>query len=173
MINALRSSPDSKKGKEKETMKRNLTLKEYILVASMLFGLFFGAGNLIFPVSMGQQAGSRMWPAFFGFFITGVGLPLLGIASLGISRSSGLFDLGCKVNRPYAYFFTCLLYLTIGPFFAIPRCAATSFTVGLEQVLPAGGNARVYLLIFSLVFSRSRSIFRCSPARSLRPSARS
>ena len=44
-------------------MKRNLTLKENIVVASMLFGLFFGAGNLIFPVSMGQQAGSQMWPA--------------------------------------------------------------------------------------------------------------
>ena len=105
-------------------MKRNLTLKENIVVASMLFGLFFGAGNLIFPVSMGQQAGSQMWPAFLGFFITGVGLPLLGIAALGLSRSTGLFDLSCKVNRPYAYFFTCLLYLTIGPFFAIPRCAA-------------------------------------------------
>ena len=74
-------------------MKRNLTLKENIVVASMLFGLFFGAGNLIFPVSMGQQAGSQMWPAFLGFFITGVGLPLLGIAALGLSRSTGLFDL--------------------------------------------------------------------------------
>ena len=125
-------------------MKRNLTLKENIVVASMLFGLFFGAGNLIFPVSMGQQAGSQMWPAFLGFFITGVGLPLLGIAALGLSRSTGLFDLSCKVNRPYAYFFTCLLYLTIGPFFAIPRCAATSFTVGLEQILPEGGNVRLY-----------------------------
>ena len=59
----------------------------------MLFGLFFGAGNLIFPVSMGQQAGSRMWPAFFGFFITGVGLPLLGIvpddASVTLAAAEG------------------------------------------------------------------------------------
>ena len=39
-------------------------------------------------------------------------------------------------------FFTCALYLTIGPFFAIPRCATTSFTVGLEQVLPQDGNSR-------------------------------
>ena len=148
-------------------MKRNLTLKENIVVASMLFGLFFGAGNLIFPVSMGQQAGSQMWPAFLGFFITGVGLPLLGIAALGLSRSTGLFDLSCKVNRPYAYFFTCLLYLTIGPFFAIPRCAATSFTVGLEQVLPAGGNARVYLLIFSLVFFAIALYFSLFPGKIL------
>ena len=142
-------------------MKRNLTLKENIVVASMLFGLFFGAGNLIFPVSMGQQAGSQMWPAFLGFFITGVGLPLLGIAALGLSRSTGLFDLSCKVNRLYAYFFTCLLYLTIGPF-AIPRCAATSFTVGLEQILPEGGNVRLYLLIFARLL-RHRALFFALP----------
>ena len=37
-------------------MKKNLTFKETIFVASMLFGMFFGAGNLIFPVSMGQMA---------------------------------------------------------------------------------------------------------------------
>ena len=45
----------------------------------MLFGMFFGAGNLIFPVSMGQQAGSHVWITTLGFLITGVGLPLLGV----------------------------------------------------------------------------------------------
>ena len=102
-------------------MKQKLSFKEYVYVASMLFGMFFGAGNLIFPVYMGQVAGRNVWPAIVGFLVTGVGLPLLGVAALGISRSSGLFDLSRKVGRPYAYFFTCALYLTIGPFFAIPR----------------------------------------------------
>ena len=68
---------------------KKLTFREIILVASMLFGMFFGAGNLIFPVYMGQMAGRNMWPALIGFIITGVGLPLLGVAALGISRSSG------------------------------------------------------------------------------------
>ena len=107
-------------------MKHKLSAKEYIYVASMLFGLFFGAGNLIFPVHLGQMAGSNVWLAILGLLITGVGLPLLGVAALGISRSNGLFDLSSKVNRPYAMFFTCALYLTIGPFFAIPRCATTT-----------------------------------------------
>ena len=44
-------------------MDRKLSFKEYILLASMLFGLFFGAGNLIFPASMGQQAGANLWPS--------------------------------------------------------------------------------------------------------------
>ena len=37
-------------------MDRKLTAREYVFLSSMLFGLFFGAGNLIFPVHMGQQA---------------------------------------------------------------------------------------------------------------------
>ena len=148
-------------------MKRKLSAKEYTYVASMLFGLFFGAGNLIFPVHLGQMAGSNVWLAILGLLITGVGLPLLGVAALGISRSTGLFDLSSKVSRPYAMFFTCALYLTIGPFFAIPRCATTSFTVGLEQVLPQDGNTTIYLLLFSVAFFAAALFFALRPGKIL------
>lgn len=132
-------------------MKKNLNIKELILVASMLFGMFFGAGNLIFPVSMGQLAGSSLWTAFAGFLITGVGLPLLGVAALGVSRKEGLFDLSSQVGRGYGVFFTCALYLTIGPFFAIPRCASMSFTVGMEGLLPSQVRP-LALAVFSFIF---------------------
>ncbi len=132
-------------------MKRKLTAKEYIVLASMLFGMFFGAGNLIFPVSMGQQAGANLWPAVVGFCLTGVGIPLLGIAAMGISRSEGLFDMCKRVGKPYGYFFTCLLYLAIGPLFAIPRTATVSFSVGIQPIIHAG-NSALALCIFSAVF---------------------
>jgi LIVCS family branched-chain amino acid:cation transporter len=132
-------------------MQLKLTAKQYIFLASMLFGLFFGAGNLIFPVSMGQQAGSNLWSAAIGFCLTGVGLPLLGIAAMGISRSEGLFDMCSKVSRPYSYFFTCLLYLSIGPLFAIPRTATVSFSVGILPLIPEGSSSLV-LCIFSALF---------------------
>ena len=38
-----------------------LTRSQSIFVGSMLFGMLFGAGNLIFPVHMGQLAGSHFW----------------------------------------------------------------------------------------------------------------
>lgn len=114
---------------------KKLTLKETVFVASMLFGMFFGAGNLIFPVSMGQMAGSHMWQAAAGFLVTGVGLPLLSVAALGVSRETGLRGLCGRVGKKYGVFFTCALYLTIGPFFATPRCASVSFTVGIERML--------------------------------------
>ena len=149
-------------------MKKKLTVQEYVVVASMLFGLFFGAGNLIFPVHMGQMAGSQLVPATLGFLITGVGLPLLSVAALGISKSEGLFDLSRKVSRPYAYFFTCLLYLTIGPFFAIPRCATTAFTVGIEQAVPqAAEQLRLWLLVFSAVFFAAALLFSLFPGKIL------
>ena len=148
-------------------MKHKLSFREYVYVASMLFGMFFGAGNLIFPVYMGQVAGRNVWPAIVGFLVTGVGLPLLGVAALGISRSNGLFDLSHKVGRPYAFFFTCALYLTIGPFFAIPRCATTSFTVGLEQILPHDDKSWLYLLLFSLLFFAVTLVLSLRPGKIL------
>lgn len=147
-------------------MKKKLSFREYVTVASMLFGMFFGAGNLIFPVSMGQQAGSQVWITTLGFLITGVGLPLLGVAALGISQSNGLFDLSSKAGRPYGMFFTCALYLTIGPFFAIPRCATTSYTVGLEQILPEG-HAKLFLLLFSAAFFAVTLFFSLRPGKIL------
>ena len=148
-------------------MKKKLSAKDYVCVASMLFGMFFGAGNLIFPVEVGQQAGSHVWLAAVGLLITGVGLPLLGVAALGISRSSGLYELSGRAGKPYGMFFTCLLYLTIGPFFAIPRCATTSFTVGLEQILPESELSWLWLLLFSAAFFAVVLFFSLRPGKIL------
>lgn len=147
-------------------MKRSLNRKETVFVASMLFGMFFGAGNLIFPVSMGQLAGSSMWQAAAGFLITGVGLPLLGVAALGISREDGLLGLSSRVGRRYGKFFTCVLYLTIGPFFAIPRCATVSYTVGVERILPEGSQTAA-LAVFSLLFFAAVLFFSLRPGEIL------
>ena len=102
-------------------MDHKLTFKEYVLLSSMLFGMFFGAGNLIFPVFMGQNAGSAVWPAIAGFCLTGVGLPLLGVASLGTSKTENMLELSSLVDRRYGYFYTCLLYLSIGPCLPFPE----------------------------------------------------
>ena len=144
-------------------MKRNLTAKETITITSMLFGMFFGAGNLIFPAMLGVQAGSNFWSAFAGVFITAVGIPMLAVVALGISRSEGVVELAGKVSRKYSVFFCTLLYLTIGPLFAIPRCASTSFTVGAVNLLPEGSET-VYLAIFSAIFFAIVLLFSLKPS---------
>ena len=46
---------------------KKLTFRQKILVAGTLFGMFFGAGNLIFPVHLGQMAGRNAVVAMIGF----------------------------------------------------------------------------------------------------------
>ncbi|MBT2571358.1 branched-chain amino acid transport system II carrier protein [Planococcus sp. ISL-110] len=132
-------------------MDSKLSFKSYAVVGMMLFALFFGAGNLIFPAQLGQYAGTNVWVAIFGFLITGVGLPLLGILAIGYSKSNDLQDLAGRVHPMYGLVFTALLYLTIGPFFALPRTGAVSYEVGVAPFIGAG-NATIGLLVFSLVF---------------------
>ena len=144
-------------------MKQRLTFKQRLLVAGTLFGMFFGAGNLIFPVHLGQLAGSNVIPAMVGFIITAVGIPILGVAAIGMTHSDGLQALANKVGKGYSYFFTCLLYLTIGPFFAIPRCATTSFTTGIAPML-GGFSEAAALLIFSAIFFALVLFFSLRPS---------
>lgn len=144
-------------------MQKRLTMKQRFLVAGTLFGMFFGAGNLIFPVHLGQLAGANVVPAIIGFVITAVGIPILGVAAIGNTHSDGLQALANKVGNGYGYVFTCLLYLTIGPFFAIPRCATTSFTTGIAPML-GGLPEGPALLIFSLVFFGLVLFFSLRPA---------
>ena len=132
-------------------MKKKLSTKQTLLVASTLFGMFFGAGNLIFPVHLGQMAGSNVWPATIGFIITAVSIPILGVAAIGYTHSDNLLTLSSKVSKWYGYVFTCALYLTIGPFFAIPRCCTTSFTTGVEPLL-IGADISGPQIVFSFIF---------------------
>lgn len=145
-------------------MKERLSFQSNLLIGSLLFGLFFGAGNLIFPVQMGQLAGSNALHATIGFLITGVGLPLLGVIASALSQSESLYDMARPVNRAYSIFFTCALYLTIGPLFAIPRTATVAFEVGLNPFI-AEEYLQIGLFVFSLIFFAITLYYSLRPGR--------
>ena len=147
-------------------MKKKLRIQDYLYVGSMLFGLFFGAGNLIFPVHMGQEAGSNVALANLGFLVTGIGLPFLGVIAFGLSQSTGVFELASRINRRYAIIFTVLLYLVIGPFFALPRLATTSFEIGLVPFVSQDLQAPL-LAVFSLLFFGAAWWFSRKPSKIL------
>ena len=68
---------------------KKLVWRDYLYVGSMLFGLFFGAGNLIFLYIWDKKRGFRLL-ANLGFLATGIGLPFLGVIAMGVSKSSGV-----------------------------------------------------------------------------------
>ncbi|MFS7001846.1 branched-chain amino acid transport system II carrier protein [Carnobacterium maltaromaticum] len=147
-------------------MDKRLSLSSYIFIGSMLFGLFFGAGNLIFPVHMGQEAGTNILPATLGFLVTGIGLPFLGVVAIGVSKSDGLFDLASRVHPIYGIFMTVALYMTIGPFFALPRTGTVSYEIGIAPYLPSQYQT-IGLLVFTVIFFAIALAFSMKPTKIL------
>lgn len=130
---------------------RSLSRRQLLVVASLLFGLFFGAGNLIFPLHLGQLAGNH-WPAAAaGFLVSGVVLPLLSVLAIAITHSEGVYDVGRPLGAAFAVVFMVLIHATIGPLFGTPRTATVSFTVGVAPFIPKA-DRQVALLVFSALF---------------------
>lgn len=124
--------------------------RKMMLVSFMLFSLFFGAGNLIFPPFLGQNAGNTTPFAMAGFLVTAVVLPVLGV--IVVAQFDGLQKLASKVNPKFAMVFTLLIYLSIGPGLGIPRAASVPFEMAIAPYLPEGSSFRLFMLGYSLVF---------------------
>ena len=126
-----------------------LAPRQTLFVGITLFSMFFGAGNLILPPLLGVQAGREVLPALIGFFVTGVGLPVLGIVAVALSGT--LRELAARVHPLFSRVFVALVYLAIGPCLAIPRTASTAFEM-LSPLLGDAVSPEVARLVFSVAF---------------------
>ncbi|UQS85758.1 branched-chain amino acid transport system II carrier protein [Apilactobacillus apisilvae] len=135
----------------KDLNNKPLSIKQYLVVGSMLFALFFGAGNLIFPIHLGQLAGANWIPAAAGFLISGVILPLLSVLAISITRSKGVFDIAKPLGTGFAIIFLVMVHATLGPLFATPRTASVNFTVGIKPFIP-DQYVQLAMIIFTGIF---------------------
>lgn len=145
--------------------KKTLTKSETLTIGLMLFALFLGAGNLIFPPYLGQLAGQQLLPAIIGFLLTGVGLPLLGI--LAIAKAGGdLQSIAGRVHPVFGIVFTMIVYLAIGPFFGIPRTATVAFEIGTAPFLSADLASSLWsLFLFTIIFFVITVLFALNPTK--------
>ncbi|TRM09244.1 branched-chain amino acid transport system II carrier protein [Lentibacillus cibarius] len=128
-----------------------LTYKELMFISLMLFSMFFGAGNLIFPAFLGHSAGMEMWVSLSGFIITAVGLPILGVISVG--KVGSLNTLCSRVHPWFALVFPILIYLSIGPGLAIPRAGTIAYEMGMSPFLPADlADKPMMLFLYTILF---------------------
>lgn len=127
-----------------------LSKKDMVLISLMLFSLFFGAGNLIFPPFLGESAGTHAWVALLGFFITAVGFPVMGVVA--VSKTRGLTNLGLRVSKVFALVFTVLIYLSIGPCLGIPRAGSLPFEMAVLPYLSEGFSVPLARFLYTLVF---------------------
>lgn len=128
-----------------------MSKKDLIAVGFMLFALFFGAGNMIFPPALGQAAGENVWIAIAGFLITGVGLPVLAVSAIA-KTGSDLQQLASRVHPVFGVIFTTIMYLAIGPFFGIPRTGTVSFEIGVTPFLPETADRSIMLAAYTVIY---------------------
>ena len=126
-------------------MKRKQII-DTMVVGFALFAMFLGAGNLIFPPTLGAIAGDQWFKAMIGFMMTGIGLPILGVVA-SAKAGGRLEDVAGKVNNTFSILFGSLIMICIGPLLAIPRTCATTYEIAVQ---PLFGN--VSPILVSIIF---------------------
>jgi len=112
--------------------------------------MFFGAGNLLFPPSVGATLGDEWGFGALGFCLTSLGLSFLAI--MGVILSGNDFSgIANKVGKPFSIGLGTIIILLIGPLLAIPRTAATTFELGLHPLFPELNPLILSLIYFGLV----------------------
>ncbi|MCV9884773.1 branched-chain amino acid transport system II carrier protein [Metabacillus halosaccharovorans] len=128
-----------------------LKKNELIFISFMLFSMFFGAGNLIFPAFLGSSAGEDVWLSLAGFITTAVGLPILGV--LAVAKAGSFHTLVNRVHPIFAFLFPLLIYVSIGPGLAIPRAGSIAYEMGMKPFLPETWmNQPVMLAVYTVIF---------------------
>ncbi|OIN67744.1 branched-chain amino acid transport system II carrier protein [Exiguobacterium sp. KRL4] len=126
-----------------------LNRKDIFALGFMIFALFFGAGNLIFPPELGALAGTQFLPAMLGFIVTGVGLPLVGLIAVAWV-GGGISTLANPLPKFVGALLTFALYVAIGPFFGIPRTSVVTYELGVVPFL--SGPSQTSLMVSSSLF---------------------
>lgn len=129
---------------------KNLSRSQFTQVSIMLFGLFFGAGNLIFPPFLGNQAGNKTIISLLAFSVTAIIFPVLGAIAVG--KTDGLKNLSSRVGEKFALVFTTAIYLSIGPGLGIPRAGSVPFEMAIAPYVPETFNLSLVRLAYTFVF---------------------
>lgn len=132
------------------SLKRSLKATDIFALGFMTFAFFLGAGNIIFPPLAGLQAGEHMGSAMFGFLVTAVGLPLIGIIAVALA-GGGWKGLTCDLPPFVATLMAVLIFIIIGPAFAAPRTGLVAYEMAVKPFLGADAG-QTSLTVFSVIF---------------------
>lgn len=125
-----------------------------------MFSMFFGAGNVVFPLALGQYAQDKNLFAILGLLISAVGVPFTGLIAMTLFNGDYKEFFG-RIGKIPGFLVAAAIMGLIGPFGALPRCITLSYsTVQLyvpELSLPLFSGAAC-LLIFLLTFRRYKIV---------------
>lgn len=129
--------------------------KKDILISGLaLFAIFFGAGNLIFPPYLGVITGDGWLATMVGFLLADPVIPILTVIVTAAAGGKAV-DIGKRVGDKFSKILTLAAIICIGPAFAIPRTAATTYEVGFQSFFPNLPIWLVTIVFFAITFALS------------------
>lgn len=136
----------------------NITKSTILTAGLAVFAMLFGAGNIVFALSIGHFAQSNNPYAIFGLLLSGVAVPLLGLIAIILFNGDykNFFD---RIGKWPSALLMFLIMSLLGPFGVIPRCIALSYST-VKLSLPGVPfilfSLACCLLIFAVTWKRSR-----------------
>ncbi|HCY96687.1 MAG TPA: branched-chain amino acid ABC transporter substrate-binding protein, partial [Polaribacter sp.] len=133
--------------------------KDIWIAGFALFSLFFGAGNLILPPTLGLKAGVDWWIVVLGFIATAIIIPILAIFAHAKLQGT-LYDFGKKVSPTFSRIF-CFLIYGIAVAIPSPRTAAVTHEMAIQPFFdtpPILTSILYFFLVFLFAVNRSRII---------------
>jgi LIVCS family branched-chain amino acid:cation transporter len=133
-------------------MKTSAQIKVTIATGLALFAMFFGAGNIIFPLKVGSFSGEHILYGLLAFVIAGVGVPFLGVFAVSLYEGD-YWKFFNRLGKVPAFIVVTFLILIIGPLFAAPRTEVITYHTLLPALPGILKNQYVFdALYFFVVF---------------------
>lgn len=129
-----------------------------IAIGLAMFSMFFGAGNVIFPLAIGHYAQDKTIFAVLGLLITAVAIPFSGLLAMI------LFDGDLKrffgvAGRVPGFLMALIIITLLGPLGSTPRCIALSYSttkMAIGEISPWLFNGLSCVLIYFFTFQKKR-----------------
>lgn len=106
-----------------------------IIIGLALFSMFFGSGNLIFPLMLGRDAGSSYLISCLGFTLSAVLIPCLGVVAISLAEGNYRLVFSSLFRARVQTALILVVLLSFIPFGAGPRCVILAHA-SLQNFVP-------------------------------------
>lgn len=105
---------------------KNLIQSESLAIGLAMFSMFFGAGNIIFPLAVGQDAGDKNFYAMSGLILTAAVMPIAGVIAMILFDGNYRQFFG-RLGKVPGFLLALTIISLLGPLGSTPRCIALSY----------------------------------------------
>jgi len=128
-----------------------------LAIGLAMFSMFFGAGNIIFPLAVGQFAGEKNSFAILGLILTAAIMPIVGVIAMILFNGNYRQFFG-RIGKTPGFLLALSIITLLGPLGSTPRCIALAFTTLKSTFLhisPLLFSALACVLIFCFTIKKN------------------